>query len=251
MAPFLAYHHESEINKEHTMSHCPKREELELMLLGKLGPDTQDLISSHVNGCGVCQETVAGLTDGPTRYYDAPESENESRPENTIQHKIFAELREHPRYRVTGILGRGGMGTVYKAEHRLLDRSIVIKVIRPELLNHPQALQRFEREAKLAAKLIHPNIVTVYEAERLDKTQLLVMEFVEGVNLAELVSQRGLLPVAESCEIIRQVAIGLQHIHEQELVHRDIKPANLLVSPKRSREDPRPGASHLAKRSGK
>ncbi len=141
------------------------------------------------------------------------------------------ELAQHPRYRVTEVLGRGGMGIVYKAEHRLLERPVVLKVIRPELLGDPRVVQRFQREAKLAARLNHPNVVAVYEAEQLGQSQLLVMEFIEGVNLAELVSQRGLLPVAESCELIRQAANGLQHVHEQGLVHRDIKPANLLVSP--------------------
>jgi urea transport system substrate-binding protein len=91
-------------------------------------------------------------------------------------------------------------------------------------------VQRFQREAKLAARLAHPNVVTVYEAEEFGPTQLLVMEFIEGVNLAELVAERGLLPVAEACELIRQAAVGLEYVHAQGLVHRDIKPHNLLVS---------------------
>ncbi len=122
------------------------------------------------------------------------------------------------------------MGAVYLARHRLLDRSVVLKVIRPELVNNAAVVQRFQREARLAARLAHTNIVTVYEAEELGATQLLVMEYIEGIDLAALVAQRGLLPVAESCELIRQAALGLQHIHEHGLVHRDIKPANLLVS---------------------
>ena len=78
--------------------------------------------------------------------------------------------------------------------------------------------------------MTHPNIVTVYEAEEFGSTQMLVMEFIEGVNLDELVAERGLLPVAESCELIRQAAVGLEYVHQQGLVHRDIKPHNLLVS---------------------
>lgn len=140
------------------------------------------------------------------------------------------QLRQHPRYRLLGILGRGGMGTVYKAEHRLLDRPVVLKVIRPEHLTNPQVVQRFQQEPRLTARLIHPNVVGVYEAEEFGNSQLLVMEFIDGVNLAELVSERGLLPVAEACELIRQAAIGLEYVREQGLVHRDIKPQNLLVS---------------------
>ncbi len=229
------------------MNECPSREQLELLTTRKLGLDDQAVIETHIGGCSVCQKTVAAMSPGTTQHYvpspqdkshqdETPQQSQTGSPshqqaESQSQEKLFAELREHPRYRVTGVLGRGGMGTVYKAEHRLLDRPVVLKVIRPELLDNPSVVQRFEREAKLAARLSHPNIVAVYEAEQLEKTQLLVMEFVEGVNLSELVAQRGLLPVAESCELIRQAAIGLQHIHEQHLVHRDIKPANLLVSP--------------------
>ena len=213
------------------MNTCPSREQLELLTSKELGVDEQAAIETHVGGCSVCQNTVAALSSGATQNYVSGPSDEPEPVESQAQQKLFAELRDHPRYRVTGVLGRGGMGTVYKAEHRLLDRPVVLKVIRPDLLDKPDVVQRFEREAKLAARLSHPNIVAVYEAERLDRTQLLVMEFVEGVNLSELVSQRGLLPVAESCELIRQAAVGLQHVHEQHLVHRDIKPANLLVSP--------------------
>lgn len=219
------------------MTNCPTRQQLELLLSNMLGPDDQAAVETHVGGCSVCQKTVTGLSPGTTlndvhcQMEEPVHDESSSQSDSQSQHKMFEELRHHPRYRVTGVLGRGGMGTVYKAEHRLLDRPVVLKVIRPELLDNPGIVQRFEREAKLAARLSHPNIVAVYEAERLERTQLLVMEFVEGVNLSELVSQRGLLPVAESCELIRQAAIGLQHVHDQHLVHRDIKPANLLVSP--------------------
>jgi urea transport system substrate-binding protein len=119
---------------------------------------------------------------------------------------------------------------VYRAMHRLLERPVVLKVIRPELVASTHAVQRFQREARLAARLAHPNVVAVYEAEEFGPSQMLVMEFVEGVSFAELVQQRGLLPVAESCELIRQAAVGLQYIHDQGLVHRDVKPQNLMVS---------------------
>ena len=107
---------------------------------------------------------------------------------------------------------------------------MVIKVIHPELVRDAELLQRFQREARLAAKLAHPNVVTVYEAEQLVHTYLLVMEFIDGDTLAELVRKRGPLPVTAACELVRQAALGLQHLHEQRLVHRDIKPANLMLT---------------------
>lgn len=211
------------------MKDCPPREQLELLSEKRLEPAKQASVETHVTGCSACQNTLASLIPlGPTVQYQQPIEEEDSERDKSA---LPDELRQHPRYRVTGVLGRGGMGTVYKAEHRLLDRPVVLKVIRPELLDNAGMVQRFQREARLAARLSHPNIVAVYEAEQLGRTQLLVMEFVEGVNLSELVAQRGLLPVAETCELVRQAAVGLQHIHEQQLVHRDIKPANLLVSP--------------------
>jgi urea transport system substrate-binding protein len=210
------------------MKHCPSREQLELLTSRKLDPTDQAVVVTHVQGCTSCQHTLASLSPHrPTEDWRPPAAAENDPPGDA---HLPEELRQHPRYRVLGVLGRGGMGTVYKAEHRLLERPVVLKVIRPDLVASTQVVQRFQREARLAARLSHPNVVTVYEAEEFGSTQMLVMEFIAGVNLAELVSERGLLPVAESCDLIRQAAVGLEYIHSQGLVHRDIKPHNLLVS---------------------
>jgi urea transport system substrate-binding protein len=208
--------------------HCPSREKLERLASGSLDAAEQTTLATHVRACVTCQQSMASVHphQATADWRPPPEAENES----AAADPLLEELRKHPRYRVTGVLGRGGMGTVYKAEQRMLERPVVLKVIRPELVAKPEVVQRFQREAKLAARLAHPNIVAVYEAEAFGSTQMLVMEFIEGVNLAELVAERGLLPVAESCELIRQAAVGLEYVHNQGLVHRDIKPHNLLVS---------------------
>jgi len=141
------------------------------------------------------------------------------------------ELFDHPRYRVVAALGTGGMGAVYRAEHRLMDRPVALKVIRGDLLGNEAMVERFRREVKAAARLAsHPNIVAAYDAEQAGETHMLVMEFIEGTDLAKLVKRRGPLPVGEACEYARQAALGLQHAFKDGMVHRDIKPQNLMLT---------------------
>jgi WD40 repeat protein/serine/threonine protein kinase len=127
-------------------------------------------------------------------------------------------------------LGEGGMGQVFKARNWKLGRVVALKVIRKERLENAITARRFEREIRAAARLDHPNVVHAHDAEEVAGTHFLVMEYVEGIDLARLVAQRGPLPVAEACDCVRQAALGLQHAHEAGLVHRDIKPSNLLLS---------------------
>lgn len=144
--------------------------------------------------------------------------------------ELPAELVDHPRYRIVELIGRGGMGNVYRAEHRLMNRPVAIKLINSQLIRQPNAVERFRREVQAAAKLTHPNIVTAYDAEQAGDVHFLVMEFVEGTDLASIVKQRGPMSVAEACDCIRQAAEGLQHAHEKGMVHRDIKPHNLMLA---------------------
>jgi hypothetical protein len=140
-------------------------------------------------------------------------------------------LAGHPRYRVLGLLGAGGMGAVYKAEHLRMERLVALKVMSPELMDRPEMVERFHREVKAAARLAHPNIVTAYDADQAGDTHFLVMEYVEGTSLAEKVRQEGPLPVALACEYVRQCALGLQHAFESGMAHRDVKPHNLMLTP--------------------
>jgi CheY-like chemotaxis protein len=141
------------------------------------------------------------------------------------------ELADHPRYEVLQLLGSGGMGVVYKARHRLMDRLVALKLIHPMLVDRPDMVERFRREVRAAARLAHPNIVVAYDAERRGDTHFLVMEFVQGTDLEQLVSAQGQLPIAKACDYARQTALGLQHAFERHMVHRDIKPHNLMVTP--------------------
>ncbi|HVK12850.1 MAG TPA: serine/threonine-protein kinase [Gemmataceae bacterium] len=132
-------------------------------------------------------------------------------------------------YRILEELGRGGMGRVYKAVHQAMGRFVALKLLAPDLTRTDKARTLFQREVKAAAKLHHPNIVTAYDAYHDGDRYFLVMEFVDGPNLSQLVRERGPLPVEQACEYIRQTAIGLGYAHAMGLVHRDVKPANLLV----------------------
>jgi serine/threonine-protein kinase len=129
-------------------------------------------------------------------------------------------------------IGQGGMGQVFRAKHRIMDRVVALKIIRPERLANPDLVRRFRREIKLAGQLAHPNIVAAYDADEVRGTFFLVMEFVEGIDLARYVEKNGRRPVPQACDWVRQVALGLQHAHERGMVHRDIKPANLLLAVK-------------------
>lgn len=126
-------------------------------------------------------------------------------------------------------LGHGGMGQLFKARHRLMRRTVAIKLIRPECLNRPTAVARFLREIHLLARLSHPNVILAHDAERVEGRYFLVMEYCDGQDLGKLVRTGGPLSVGRACDYVRQAALGLQHAADQGLVHRDVKPDNLLV----------------------
>jgi eukaryotic-like serine/threonine-protein kinase len=128
------------------------------------------------------------------------------------------------------LLGEGGMGRVYKAQHTMLGRDVALKVIRQEKLSNASTLARFHKEIEAVAHLSHPNVVLAFDAASADGTHYLAMEFVDGQDLTKIVKDRGALPYPEACEYIRQAALGLQHAHERGLVHRDVKPSNIMVA---------------------
>jgi WD40 repeat protein/serine/threonine protein kinase len=218
-------------------THHPSPDDLEAFGQGRLPAQAAATVEAHVAACdgccrlleeippdnflgqlrhvrqGAAQGTTADVAAGTVT--DAPE--------------LPPELADHPRYHVLGLVGRGGMGAVYRAEHRRMQRQVALKVIHPDLMRNPASVQRFQQEVRAAARLQHPNIVTAHDADQAGDLHFLVMEYVEGQSLAEVVQKRGPLPIPEACEYIRQSALGLQHAHEQGMVHRDIKPHNLMV----------------------
>ncbi len=132
-------------------------------------------------------------------------------------------------YVVLEKLGAGGMGQVYKAQHRKMKRIVALKVLLAPATKSPDAVKRFQREVEAAAKLSHPNIVTAHDADQANGVNFLVMEHVNGQDLAAWVKGRGPLPVAQAVDCMVQAARGLEYAHRQGVIHRDIKPSNLLL----------------------
>ncbi len=135
----------------------------------------------------------------------------------------------HNKYKILDLLGHGGMGRVFLCEHLVMKHWVAIKTLPPDKLRDPEAVQRFFREAQAAAALRHPNIVRIYDVIPHPQRPLLVMEYLPGVTLQQLVDRHGPLAIPRAVHYITQTAWGLQHIHEAGLIHRDIKPANLLL----------------------
>ena len=133
-------------------------------------------------------------------------------------------------YKITAAVGAGGMGEVYRATDTTLSREVAIKVLPADVAHDPERLARFEREARVLASLNHPNIAAIYGFQQSDGVPFLVMELVEGEDLAERLSH-GPIPVDETLLIARQIAEALEAAHEKGIVHRDLKPANVKVTP--------------------
>ena len=149
---------------------------------------------------------------------------------NLLRSEAF-RAKQLGQYRLKQLIGSGGMGDVYLAEHVLMKRPCAIKVIRPEKAGDPKVLARFEREVQATAKLSHWNSVDIFDYGRAeDGTFYYVMEYLPGMNLAELVRRHGPLPAARALHLIRQACDALQEAHEVGLIHRDIKPANIFAS---------------------
>jgi eukaryotic-like serine/threonine-protein kinase len=133
-------------------------------------------------------------------------------------------------YRILDQIGKGGMGTVYLGEHATLKRRVAVKVLARELAENKAAVERFLREARSASSLTHQNIVRVHHVGQAGGTHYIVMEYVEGVTLEQVVDRKGPFSIAEAAQIAIQAATGLQHAHERGFVHRDIKPENLMIT---------------------
>ncbi len=234
---------------------------------GKLDERSAELLEQHIESCMECRRRVAelpsdgfiaGLRDSERRFENASvhirirgsiaeptdagidcDASASScpqlgqRPPTLVPHDermLPPGLAQNPDYEILGELGRGGMGVVYLAHNKLMDRIEVLKTVSGDLVHRASVLDRFVREIRSAARLRHFNIVAAYAAMRFGDSIVFAMEYVDGCDLSKLVKIQGPLQVASACNFIYQAALGLQYAHENGMVHRDIKPSNLILA---------------------
>src|SRR5215510_11383084 len=133
------------------------------------------------------------------------------------------------RYRIVGLLGRGGMGEVYRAEDLKLGQSVALKFLPKDMTDRPDRLARFHQEVRLARQVSHPNVCRVHDIADIDGQHFLSMEYIDGEDLASLLRRIGRLPSDKALELARQLCAGLAAAHSGNVLHRDLKPANVLI----------------------
>ncbi len=232
---------------------CPNQVELKRFVECQLDIDQAELVADHLSHCVVCDDTVSNLEKTMAETFAKSRATNESRefeqePEcqnllNFAYRIDFVSKYDSHRdllassaetdfgdYRLLQKIGAGGMGTVYKAIHMRLNKVVALKVLPMDRFMNPRIVQRFKREMIAIGTLDHSNIVRATDAGEHDGRHFLVMEYIDGIDLGQLVQNIGVLPVAAACAIICEVAQGLQHAHDHGLIHRDIKPRNIMLT---------------------
>ena len=170
--------------------------------------------------------TIAPGTPLPRRSPPPPSSRSSSGSGSAAVFQLGDVLAG--RYEILQSLGEGGMGAVYKAADRELDRFVALKVIRPELASNPSILARFKQELLLAHQVTHRNVIRIYDLGEAEGVKFITMEFIEGKDLRALIKERTKFPPAEAVDVIQQVCQALEAAHRVGVIHRDLKPQNIM-----------------------
>ena len=170
---------------------------------------------------------TATMTSAAPIRENGPSNGANGRGGNAILLEIGTMLGN--RYEILQLLGEGGMGAVYKAADREVDRIVALKVIRPEMASNPEILARFKQELVLSSKVTHRNVIRIYDLGEAQGVKFITMEFMEGETLHQILKTRKKLEIAEAVDIMEQVASGLAAAHQEGIIHRDLKPANIMV----------------------
>ena len=241
---------------------CPSDEEIRNYLHGRISEESGDLLQGHVTGCDICRLTIEKMEqsdDSLMRHLRLASQKNHERianknsqswisnrealyriPENPTSDVDADESDVEPtseiqplevyHYRLEEILGRGGMGVVYRSWHPQLHRPVAVKLLSIARAADNQSIARFQREMRAAGGLDHPGIVRALDAGVWQGTNYLVMEYVDGVDLSRLIRSCGPLSVADAAAIIVQLCDAIQSAHDSQVVHRDIKPSNVMLT---------------------
>ena len=231
---------------------CPNPNTLHALSTGRLEESQSEPLLEHLRDCQRCRaelETLQDAEDSIVALLRQPNEggEYDSEPDckralakalgalaiagETASESDWQQLPETiGEYEILRPLGRGGMGRVFLARHSKLGRQVALKLALIDRLGDPRVRRRFETEMRAVGKLSHPNIVTAHDAREIDGTAVLVTEYIDGLDLAQLVRRAGPLAIPDACAIICQVADALQYIADEGFVHRDVKPSNIMLS---------------------
>ena len=245
-----------------TTTDCPTPAQLRAMSLGELSSEDSDHLLAHLGECSACQselETIEDVEDSliaslrdkeASADFDAePDCKvalakalgalaqsDESHWESSDD-RVDGSFPKLPdpgatigEYEIVRPLGQGGMGNVFLARHTKLGREVAVKLLASHRLADPRMRNRFEAEMRAVGKLSHPNIVTAHDARDVDGTAVLVTEFIDGLDLRQLLKRTGRLSISDACDISRMIAVALQYTSSQGFVHRDVKPSNIMLS---------------------
>ncbi len=215
---------------------------------GRTMPDSAPAIEDHLRLCAACLARLDALTttDDPLQFaLRGAGTAIDDGLDPLVRQTVERFITDHPapapmawpqpgdvldEYRLIEPLGEGGMGMVFRAVHRRLEKTVAIKLLNDRTDGQPDAVNRFQREVKALGQFQHPHIVEATDAGIANGRLFLVMEYVDGIDLRRYVHERGPVSVAQACDWIRQASLGLQHAHDSGLIHRDVKPSNLILT---------------------